>query len=276
MDRYLLCLDLGNSTLALGASPIANVDEDRESVLFSSYPYQSKTANEQLYSLFNHFLRRHQIKKKMIQACTIASVVPHQHDLFVRIKKALDHSCPIYFIQKEYKYRDFFFKNSYRDKYTLGADRIANIVAASKIYNRDLIVADFGTATSFQVIHDGNIFIGGCIAPGLNLSLESLLEKSSLLPRVTFSNKKIDQLSIVSIDTRSSLEAGFYYAWLGMIKEILNRIKQTHSRKYLTIATGGRSVWVVNNFPDLFKIADPLLTIRGLRIIYRYLICQKK
>ncbi|MCK9275780.1 MAG: type III pantothenate kinase [Syntrophales bacterium] len=145
----------------------------------------------------------------------------------------------------------------------VGADRIVNAIAAHQKYTGDLIIVDFGTATTFDYVTKRGEYMGGCIAPGIGISSQALFEKASKLPRVEFSKPK----SIIAKDTVSSMQAGIIFGYAGLIDGIVERMKKEAKTEATVIATGGLSVVIAPETKSIDKV-DEMLTLEGLRIIY--------
>ena len=145
----------------------------------------------------------------------------------------------------------------------VGTDRLVNAVSAYDRYGGNLIVVDFGTATTFDVVaHDG-AYIGGLIAPGVELSVKVLHEAAAALPHVEIVRPE----RVIGTNTRECLHAGIYWGYLGMISEICNRIKQEHGTMMKVIGTGG----LANLFgleQNIFDHVNGDLTVQGLSLIY--------
>ena len=145
----------------------------------------------------------------------------------------------------------------------VGADRIVNAVAGFEKYKRDLIIVDFGTATTFDYISNKGEYMGGCISPGIMISSEALFERAAKLPRVELSKPK----SIVAKDTVSSMQAGIMYGYAGLVDGICDRIKAEVKSAPLVIATGGLAKIVAPETKSI-DMVDEMLTLEGLRLIY--------
>jgi type III pantothenate kinase len=145
----------------------------------------------------------------------------------------------------------------------VGADRIVNAVAAYDKYRQAAIIIDFGTATTFDYISPKGEYMGGCIAPGIMISIEALFERAARLPRVELSKPK----SVVTKDTVSAMQAGIIFGYAGLIDGIVERMKAEIKTKPLVIATGGLARLVASETKCIDKIED-MLTLEGLRIIY--------
>jgi type III pantothenate kinase len=145
----------------------------------------------------------------------------------------------------------------------VGADRIVNAVAGFEKYRQDMIIVDFGTATTFDYVSNKGEYMGGCIAPGIVISSEALFERAAKLPRVEFSKPK----AIVAKDTISSMQAGIMYGYAGLVDGICDRMKAEVKSNPLVIATGGLAKIVAPETKSI-NIVDEMLTLEGLRIIY--------
>ena len=145
----------------------------------------------------------------------------------------------------------------------VGADRIVNAVAAREKYKGDLVIVDFGTATTFDFVTNNGEYMGGCIAPGIIVSSEALFERASKLPRVEFSKPK----SIIAKDTISSMQAGIMYGYAGLVDGIVKRIISESESTPTVVATGGLAKIIAPETKSI-DVVDDMLTLEGLRIIY--------
>ena len=145
----------------------------------------------------------------------------------------------------------------------VGADRIVNAVAAHEKYEGNLIIVDFGTATTFDYITKKGEYMGGCIAPGVVISSDALFEKASKLPPVEFSRPKF----VVARDTVSSVQAGIMFGYAGLVDGIVDRIKKETKTESTAIATGGLAK-VMTAEAGSIDLVDEMLTLEGLKIIH--------
>jgi type III pantothenate kinase len=146
----------------------------------------------------------------------------------------------------------------------VGADRIVNAVAAYEQVHGSVIIVDFGTATTFDVVSRQEEYLGGVIAPGVMISCEALFLKASKLPRVEiFAKPK----SVIAKDTISSMNAGIIYGYVGLVEGIVNRIKEALGDNPRVIATGGLACLIATETKSIDAV-DDYLTLKGLKIIY--------
>ena len=152
----------------------------------------------------------------------------------------------------------------YDDPSQVGADRLANAIAAYQIYGGPVIVVDLGTAITFDVVSKNGDYLGGAILPGLESSMSSLLHRAAQLSEIDF-RKPAD---VIGKSTEESLRSGFFYGTLGQIDEMVKRIKKKIGGKAKVVATGGSADMIASETKRVEKI-DPTLTLKGLSIIYR-------
>ena len=151
----------------------------------------------------------------------------------------------------------------YENPRELGSDRIANAVAAYEEYGGPCIFIDFGTATTFGVVDEKANFLGGLICPGIKLSSEALVTGTAKLPRFEF----VKPESVIGKTTLTNLQSGMYYGYVGLIRNIVRKIRQELGREAFVVATGGMAVLVAEESKSIDKL-DGLLTLKGLRMIY--------
>ena len=147
----------------------------------------------------------------------------------------------------------------------VGPDRLVNTAGAYDRHGGDLVVVDFGTATTFDVVaHDG-AYIGGVIAPGVNLSLEALHQAAAALPHVDISKPQ----NVIGTNTVACMQSGVFWGYVGLVREICMRIKEEHERPMKIVATGGLAP-LFQQTADLFDAFEDDLTMHGLTVIHRY------
>lgn len=146
---------------------------------------------------------------------------------------------------------------------TVGPDRLVNTWGAHVLYGGELIVVDFGTATTFDVAAEDGAYIGGVIAPGVNLSLEALHMGASALPHVDVTMPA----RVVGTNTIACIQSGIFWGYIGLVEGIVTKIREEHGRPMNVIGTGGLAPLFDQGF-DVFDQIDDDLTMHGLRLIY--------
>ncbi len=149
---------------------------------------------------------------------------------------------------------------------TVGADRVLNGLAAHALHAGDLIVVDFGTATTFDVIDDKGTYKGGVIAPGINLSLDALVAAAAQLPRIAI-EAPANRNAIIGRTTEDSMHSGIYWGYVSMIEGMLERIKAEIGRPVTVVATGGLAD-LFDAHTNAFDAIEPDLTIQGLSLLH--------
>ena len=146
----------------------------------------------------------------------------------------------------------------------VGADRVVNNVSAVKKYGFPLIIIDFGTATTFNVIDAKGEFIGGVIAPGIKGSLDSLVNGTAKLPRVEIERPQ----SVIGKNTVTNMQSGIVFGFAGLVEYIVKKIKREMKCENIkAVATGGFSE-VIANEVSCIDVVDKLLTLEGLKYLY--------
>lgn len=148
---------------------------------------------------------------------------------------------------------------------SLGADRAVNTVAAHALYPGDLIVIDFGTATTFDLVDYTGAYKGGIICPGINLSLDALVTAAAKLPRIAIEAPA--DMSVIGRDTVSQMHIGIYWGYIAMMEGLVARMKAEVGRPVKVIATGGLAI-LFEKQTDVFDSVEPDLTIQGLAMLW--------
>jgi type III pantothenate kinase len=151
----------------------------------------------------------------------------------------------------------------YDDPREVGPDRIANAVAAVERHGAPCIVVDFGTSTNFDVVSAEGEYVGGVLAPGIEISMDALAARAARLFRVDFSAPE----TVIAKNTAASLQSGLVYGFAGQVDGIVDRIRGELGEEAQTVATGGMADLIVPHARTLEKI-DPFLTLEGVRLIW--------
>ena len=244
--------DIGNTTTKICLIEI-NTFKVKKIIYFKSNNISSK-----------NFLKKNLkkiLKKKFINKVALfSSVVPRYQSI---LKKFLKRVYKIKLREIKEKSIKKIVKINIKNKNQVGSDRIANAVGAYKRYKSNCIVLDFGTATTFDVVTKNGIYNGGIIAPGVNLSIKSLISSADQIP--IFSIKK--QKKIIGTNTIEALRSGFYWGYTGLINNIILKIEKETKKKYKIIFTGGYANLFKTSIIRPFTI-DKNITIKGIIEIF--------
>ena len=145
----------------------------------------------------------------------------------------------------------------------VGADRIVNGVAAFAAYGGPVIVVDFGTATTFDVVSRKGEYVGGVICPGIGISADALFQRAARLPRVDVRNPG----RAIGRSTVTSIQSGLYFGYASMVEGIIGRIRAELKDRARVVATGGLAETLSSEIPSI-EAVDPVLTLTGLRLIW--------
>lgn len=255
--QYLLTIDVGNTNTVFGIFD--------QKTLLKSWRIVTKRdrTSDELGVYLNSFIASCNYKSENIKGVIYSSVVPSFNPILDRMIKEYFHCSPLKVVHD----MKLPLRYHYPRPFELGADRIVNAVGGITLYGKDLIIVDLGTATTFCLIKD-NYYEGGVIAPGLKMSMEMLHTRTALLPLVEFAKP---ELGILTDSTIHSIQAGFFYGWVGLLKEIIKELKQKFTdTNFLVIATGGLCEIIHKEVPYIFDVIDKDLTLKGLKIIYDY------
>ena len=145
----------------------------------------------------------------------------------------------------------------------VGPDRIVNSVAGYDLFGGNLIIVDFGTATTFDVVDKDGAYVGGVIAPGVNLSLQALHQMAAALPHVDIARPK----EVFGSNTVACMQSGVFWGYIGLVKEICRKIIEEKQEVMKIIATGGLAP-LLQSSDQLFEAVEDNLTMHGLRLIF--------
>ena len=203
------------------------------------------------------------LSKKNINGIIVSSVVP---DLDKVLKELFNKYFSInpYFISDII--RELKIKTNIKNKNEIGTDRIVNVTYAQEIYTPPILIVDFGTATTIDYINKKYIYEGGIISPGIDLSLKSLYKFTAKLPLINFNKTKY----IIGNTTNKAIRSGFYWGYIGLIENIIDKISKHTKKKYKLILTGGYSHLFIKSIKQKARI-DKDITIKGLLKITKLL-----
>src|SRR3989440_3790863 len=218
-----------------------------------------RTADEYVVWL-DHLLSLDGLARGDVDGAVIASVVPEVNFNLIALCRKYCKTDPVIVGEKGVKLGTRALVDRPEE---VGADRLVNTGAAHDRYKGPLIVVDFGTATTLDVVdRDGN-YCGGVIAPGINLSLTALHMAAAKLPSVRISRTE----HVIGKDTESCMQSGIYWGYVGLVEGLVGRIKSEFGAPMRTIATGGLAP-LFAGATDAIEHVDPDLTLWGLRLIF--------
>lgn len=249
----LLVIDAGNTNIVLGF-----FDGERLVRDWRVSTDKSKTVDE--YGILLHDLfRLAGIGFREIDAIIISSVVPTLTGVLEQLARKYIGCEPLVVGPGIRTGMPILYDNPRE----VGADRIVNAVAGFEKHKRSLVIVDFGTATTFDYVNRRGEYCGGAIAPGLMISLEALFQKASKLPRVEL----LKPPTLIAKNTVNSMQAGIYFGYVGLVDEIVSRMKEESRDDPRVIATGGLACLIAPETKTIDEV-DELLTLEGLRILY--------
>lgn len=252
--ELIFVIDVGNTNMVLGV-----YENDKLKHYWRIETNRNRTEDEYGMVIKNLFVHEG-LSFSSIHGMIISSVVPP-------IMLALERMCKRYFNIKPLIVGPGVKTGldiKYENPREVGADRIVNAVAAIHEYGSPLIIVDFGTATTYCYINEHKQYMGGAIAPGIHISTEALYSKAAKLPRIEI----VRPNSVIGKNTVSSMQSGIYYGYVGQVEEIVRRIKEKSKEKPMVIATGGLANLIAED-AKCIDIVDPLLTLKGLYLIYK-------
>lgn len=250
----IFVIDVGNTNITCG------VYQKKElKTTFRMMTKQARTSDEYGISL-RELLLTNEISKEEIEGIIIASVVPNvMHSLTAGIIKYLGKKPMI--VGPGVKTGIKIVTENPRE---IGADRIVDAVAAYEKYGGPVLVIDFGTATTYDLVTEDGCFTAGITAPGIRISAKALWEDTARLPEIEIKKPK----SILAQETISSMQAGLVYGQIGQTEYIIKRVQKESGYSNLkVVATGGLGRIIADETAEI-QIYDSGLTLEGLRIIY--------
>jgi type III pantothenate kinase len=252
----LLAVDAGNTNLVF-----ALVDGGSIKARWRIATDARRTADQ--YAVWLHqLLELEGYSKADVTAVIIGTVVPRAlHNLEVLATKYF-HVEPLIAGQGKAEWP---LQLDVDEPQNVGADRALNVIAAHAKHPGDLIVIDFGTATTFDVVSPTGAYRGGIIAPGINLSLDALVNAAAKLPRIAIEEPATD--SVVGRTTESQMIIGIYWGYVAMIEGLVERLKREIRAPAKVISTGGLAT-LFDKHTNVFDVIEPDLTIQGLSLLY--------
>jgi type III pantothenate kinase len=249
----LLCMNIGNTNISLGVFEKDNlVSKWRLATDYESMPDEFALKLLGLLSLEGHH-------KESIEQVVIASVVPPLTGRWVEVSERylgfkpfmIDHEC----VKS--------IKVTYHTPEAVGADRLANAVAAHHHYGVPACIVDFGTATTFDAVSKDCEYLGGAIAPGMRIASEALFARTAKLPKTEIKQPP----AAIGRNTTHAIQAGMFFGYVGLVEGIVTRFKQELGPGTHVIGTGG-GIDLIASGTKLIDVVAPWLTLEGIRLIF--------
>jgi type III pantothenate kinase len=249
----LLTIDVGNTNTVLG------VHDDAELRAHWRLTTRREQTADEYGILVRNLFQSSGIDTEQVGGVVLASVVPPLTSVLVELSREYLGHDPLV-IEPGVKTG---MPILYEPPGDVGADRIVNGVAAYAAYGGPVIVVDFGTATTFDVVTKKGEYVGGVICPGVGISADALFQRAARLPRVDIRNPG----AVIGRSTVGSIQAGLYFGYASMVEGIIGRIRAELPEPARVVATGGLAETLASDIPSI-EAVDPVLTLTGLRIIW--------
>lgn len=252
----ILVIDVGNTNIVLGIY--------KETTLLHHWRLSTNrnTTTDEYGVMIHNLLAMAKLSIEDIGGVIISSVVPPIMRTMEQLCEEYLHKTPLIVgpgVKTGLNIR-------YENPREVGADRIVNAVAAIELYGigKPLVIVDFGTATTFDVIDVAGNYLGGAIVPGIGISTEALYQRAAKLPRIELTKPK----TVIGRNTVHSMQSGIIFGYAGQVDGIVSRIEAELGMKVRVIATGGLAE-LIGSESHSIQETNPLLTLEGLRLIYQ-------
>ncbi len=249
----LLAIDIGNTVTTLG------LFEDKELRATWHMATNIHRMADEYAALLLNLLRHQDLDTSAVKQVALCSVVPPLTTTYKELFQQYFHISPLV-VGAGVKTGVSIRMDNPRE---VGTDRIANAAAAHHLYKGPVIVADLGTATTFDAVSEEGDYLGGAIAPGINIAAESLFMQAAMLPRVELVHPK----HAIGTNTVAAMQSGIIFGYVGLIEGMVARIQQELGGKAKVVATGGWAELIAKETP-VIDVVNPNLTLIGLRLIY--------
>jgi len=249
----LLAVDVGNTNVTF-----ALFEGEKLAADWRVSSHRERTPDEMAVELSQLFsLRGYELK--VVDGVVIASVVPNLNPALVEASRRYLKCEPVMVgpgVKTSVRIR-------YDNPKDVGADRIANALAAYSKYGGPVVVIDFGTAVTYDAINSEGDYLGGAIAPGIEISLDALVSNTAMLRRV----EPVAPDSVIGRNTVASIQSGLVWGFVAQVEGMVGRMVGELGGSARVVATGGQAA-LVAGLTHVIEVTDPLLTLEGLRLIY--------
>jgi type III pantothenate kinase len=250
----LLAVDVGNTQTAVG------LFSEKELAASWRFATDVRKTGDEIAALLDGFLRLDGFSRESVSGLAVASVVPRlsgEYSTMASAKFGLEALVVGPGVKTGMPILT-------SDPRQVGPDLIVDAVAAYELYGGPCIAVDFGTATTFSAVSGGGEYLGHAIAPGIEVSLDALATRAARLLKVELA----DPGSVIGKNTVHAMQAGAVYGFAGQVDGVVSRMRAELGGPAVTVATGGLAFLVFDHAATLDKL-DPMLTLKGLEIIFR-------
>ncbi len=251
----LLAIDIGNSNI------VAGIFEGPRLQSHWRVATDSSKTSDDYGVLFLGLLETAGLPAAQVGGIILSSVVPSLTPVFETVSEVHFHRRPLVISCDS----PTGLRLRYRNPQEIGSDRLVNAAAAYARYRTTLIIVDFGTATTFCAVTASGEYLGGAIAPGLDVSAEALASRTAKLPKVELKRPK----TVIGVDTETSIQSGLIFGYAGLVDEMVLRIEGELGQKAKVLATGGLAALIAPESRTIQEVR-PFLTLEGLELIYRH------
>ncbi len=249
----LLVIDIGNTNIVLGI-----YKGDKLTASWRLATIKGRTEDE--YGiLLGNLIGQVELSKNDINGVILACVVPPLISIFEKLSRKMFDIKAVVVGPGARTGMPILYDNPRE----VGADRIVNAIGAFAEHKGPLIIVDFGTATTFDVVSARGEYVGGAIAPGIGISMDALFSRTAKLPRVDFTHPQ----SVIGKTTVDSMQAGIYFGYVGLVDAVVSRIKKEIGEECFVLATGGLAPMIADE-SNAIDAVDEDITLKGLRILY--------
>ena len=250
----LLAIDIGNTNV------VAGIFDGSTLLAHWRLATDPKTTADEYSVLCLSLMARDGRVPQQITGAIISSVVPALTETFESMVET-SFGCTPLTVSSDL---DTGLTLKYSSPKEIGSDRIVNAAAAYEKFHRDLIIVDFGTATTFCAVNRDGEYLGGVIAPGLTISAEALFARAAKLSKVELARPK----TVIGTDTAGSIQSGLIFGYAGLVDTLIQRMEAEMGRPSYVIATGGLASVIAPEARSIQHI-EPFLTLHGLELLYR-------
>ncbi|MDZ7318141.1 MAG: type III pantothenate kinase [candidate division KSB1 bacterium] len=249
----LIVIDIGNTNVVIG------IYQKRTLVAHWRLSSLVTRTRDEIWIILEHLLQSRSLSTDQIHGGAISSVVPNLTHIFCQVLEDCLKLQPVV-VSSEL---NLGLKIMYEDPRQVGADRICNAIAGIHYFGGPLVILDFGTATTFDVISAQNEYLGGIIAPGIELTASILHQRAARLPKVELQFPP----HVIGRNTESSIQSGLMFGTVELINGLIARIEAELGTTVKAVATGGLAK-VISPYTHRIDRIEPFLTLDGLRLIF--------